>query len=70
MPAFHAEKLLFARRAGKRIVEMVAEGLTARKVLTSSALENALMVDLAIGGSTNATLHLPAIAQSWASTCR
>ncbi len=62
IPAYHSEKLLFARRAGKRIVEMVEEGLTARRVLGEKAVENALMVDLAIGGSTNSTLHLPAIA--------
>jgi dihydroxy-acid dehydratase len=54
--------LLFARRVGKRIVEMVMTGLNARQILTEKALENALMVDLAIGGSTNTTLHLPAIA--------
>lgn len=63
VPAFLSEKLLFARKAGKRIVDMVGEGLTVRKVLTPSALENALIVDLAIGGSTNSTLHLPAIAR-------
>lgn len=62
VPAYHSEKLLFARRAGKRIVEMVDEGLTARKLLTPEAIENAMIVDLAIGGSTNSTLHLPAIA--------
>jgi dihydroxy-acid dehydratase len=63
VPAFHSEKLLYARRSGKRIVEMVGEGLTARKVLTEAAVENALKVDLAIGGSTNSALHLPAIAR-------
>ena len=62
VPAYHSEKLLFARRTGKRVVAMVEEGLTARKVLTMDAIENALVVDLAIGGSTNTTLHLPAIA--------
>jgi dihydroxy-acid dehydratase len=62
VPAFHAEKLLFARMAGKRIVEMVEEELTADKILTPKAIENAIMVDLAIGGSTNVTLHLPALA--------
>jgi dihydroxy-acid dehydratase len=62
VPAYHSEKLLFARRAGKRIVEMVEAGLNARQVLTEKAVENALVVDLAIGGSTNTTLHLPAIA--------
>lgn len=62
VPAYHAEKLLFARMTGKRIVEMVEEELTADKILTPKAIENAVMVDLAIGGSTNSTLHLPALA--------
>jgi len=62
VPAYHAEKLLFARMAGKRIVEMVEEELTADKIVTPKAIENAVMVDLAIGGSTNSTLHLPALA--------
>jgi len=62
VPAYFSEKLLFARRAGKRVVDMVEEGLSARKILGEKAVENALMVDLAIGGSTNSALHLPAIA--------
>jgi dihydroxy-acid dehydratase len=62
VPAYHSEKLQYARKTGKRIVEMVDEELTARKILTQKALENALIIDLAIGGSTNVTLHLPAIA--------
>jgi dihydroxy-acid dehydratase len=62
IPAYHSAKLLAARKTGKRIVEMVEEDFNARKVLTRKALENALVVDLAIGGSTNSTLHLPAIA--------
>ena len=62
IPAFHSDKLRYARKTGMRIVEMIEEELTARKILTPLALENALMVDLAIGGSTNSTLHLPALA--------
>jgi len=62
VPGFHPEKLLFARASGKRIVEMVEEGLNAKKILTRESLENAVVMDLAIGGSTNAALHLPAIA--------
>jgi dihydroxy-acid dehydratase len=62
IPAFHSDKLLYARMAGKRIVKMVEENLTARQILNMKALENALAVNAAIGGSTNATLHLPAIA--------
>jgi dihydroxy-acid dehydratase len=62
VPGFHTDKLLFARQTGKRIVEMVEEGLSARKILTAKSVENAVVMDLAIGGSTNSTLHLPAIA--------
>ena len=62
VPAFHSQKLLWARKAGIRIVQMVEQGITARKILTKEALLNALIVDLAISGSTNSTLHLPAIA--------
>jgi len=63
IPAFHSDKLLNARRAGMRIVAMTGENLTARRILTRKALDNALMVDLAIGGSTNSALHIPAIAR-------
>jgi dihydroxy-acid dehydratase len=62
VPAYFSDKLLFARRAGKRIVDMVEEGLGVCRILDEKAVENALMVDLAIGGSTNSALHLPAIA--------
>ncbi len=64
VPAYGTEKLMFARQTGKRIVSMVEEGLTSDRILTMKAIENALMVDLAIGGSTNSALHLPAIAHS------
>jgi len=47
---------------GQRIVELVEEDISIRKILTRKSLENALMVNLAIGGSTNIALHLPAIA--------
>ncbi|HOT43882.1 MAG TPA: dihydroxy-acid dehydratase [Spirochaetota bacterium] len=63
-PGYGTEKLMFARQAGKRIVAMVDEGLTSDRILTMKAIENALMVDLAIGGSTNSALHLPAIART------
>ena len=62
IPAVAMEKRVVARKSGERIVEMVREGLSSRKILTIEALENAVMVDLAIGGSTNSTLHLPALA--------
>jgi dihydroxy-acid dehydratase len=62
VPAFHADRGRFARWTGLRIVKMVDEALTANKILTRQSLENAIMVSQAIGGSTNATLHLPALA--------
>lgn len=62
VPGFHNDKLHFARKSGERIVDMVEEDLTVRKILTKNALKNAVMMDLAIGGSTNSTLHLPTIA--------
>ncbi len=62
VPAFHADKLRFARQAGIRVCEMVKEDLTAKKIMTKEALDNAVMICLAIGGSTNSTLHLPALA--------
>ncbi len=62
VPAFHADRGRFARWTGMRVVKMVEEGLTARKILTQQALENAVMVCQAIGGSTNTALHLPALA--------
>lgn len=62
VPSYLTEKLRLARIAGKRIVEMIKENLTPSKIMTRKAFENAVMIDLAVGGSTNTTLHLPAIA--------
>ena len=57
--------------AGRRIVEMVNEDLRMSKILTKQAFENAIMVNGAIGGSTNAVVHLLAIARTHrASSCR
>lgn len=61
-PAFTSRKLELAYEAGRRAVELIKEGLTPSRIMTREALENAVMVDLAIGGSTNSTLHLPALA--------
>jgi len=47
--------------SGKRIVELVREGVKPRDILTRSAFENAIRVDMAMGGSTNTVLHIPAI---------
>ena len=64
VPGFHTEKLRYAEQSGRRIVAMVQEGLSFSKILTWDALMNAMVMNMAIGGSTNATLHLPAIAHS------
>jgi len=60
--AVDAKKARIAKESGERIVEMVKENLTPRKIVTCKSFENAIMVDMAIGGSTNTVLHLMAIA--------
>src|SRR5689334_19611038 len=62
IPGADSRRRLIARLAGRRIVEMVNEDLTMSKILTKQAFENAIMVNGAIGGSTNAVVHLLAIA--------
>ena len=62
IPATHAERLRAAQATGRRIVEMVHEGLSARKIIDRRAVENGIRLSTAIGGSTNTALHLPAIA--------
>jgi dihydroxy-acid dehydratase len=57
-----AEKIRIAKRSGMRIVDLVRNNITPDKILTKEAFENAILVDLALGGSTNTTLHIPAIA--------
>ncbi len=61
IPAVMAERRRVARASGRRIVDMVREGLTARKIINKKGLENALKLGMAIGGSTNMALHFPAI---------
>ena len=61
-PAVDAEKLRIARKSGERAVGLVREGVLPRDITTSESLENAIKVDMALGGSTNTVLHLMAIA--------
>jgi dihydroxy-acid dehydratase len=61
-PAVGAEKLRIAQRTGRRAVELVRENLSARKVANREAFYNGIRVDMALGGSTNSVLHIPAIA--------
>jgi dihydroxy-acid dehydratase len=63
VPAPLAMHLRYARAAGKQIVELVRLGLTPAQILTREAFENAVAVHAAVGGSTNALLHLPAMAR-------
>ncbi|WP_173930942.1 IlvD/Edd family dehydratase [Chelativorans sp. Marseille-P2723] len=62
IPAVDARRYTHAQLAGRRIVEMVKEDLTPSQILTKTAFENAIKVNAAIGGSTNAVIHLIAIA--------
>ena len=62
IPAVDSRRYAIAEQSGKRIVGMVREDLKPSKILTRASFENAVMVDMAIGGSTNAVVHLLAIA--------
>jgi dihydroxy-acid dehydratase len=62
-PAVDRRRDGFAHRSGQAVVEMLRQGITARQVMTRPAFENAIAVVMALGGSTNAVLHLLAIAR-------
>ena len=62
IPAADARRKVLSQLSGRRIVEMVKEDITLSKILTREAFENAIMVNAAIGGSTNFVIHLLAIA--------
>ncbi len=61
-PSVDRRRDKFARSSGEAVVGMLAKGITARQVMTREAFENAIAVVMALGGSTNAVLHLLAIA--------
>jgi dihydroxy-acid dehydratase len=61
-PATDRRRDGFARRSGEAVIELLRQGITARDILTREAFENAIAVVMAFGGSTNAVLHLLAIA--------
>lgn len=62
IPAPDSRRMALAEASGRRCVEMVRENLRPSKILTREAFENAIAVNMAIGGSTNAVIHLLAIA--------
>ncbi|MGY9023483.1 MAG: dihydroxy-acid dehydratase, partial [Candidatus Nanopelagicales bacterium] len=61
-PAVDRRRDGFARRSGEAVVELIRQGITTRDIITRQSLENAIAVVMAFGGSTNAVLHLLAIA--------
>ena len=61
-PAGDSRRELLGRQAGEAVVELLRQGTTTRDIITKQSLENAIAVVMALGGSTNAVLHLPAIA--------
>lgn len=62
-PATMTDILRYSRKAGKQIINLIENNITVEKILTKEAFYNAIVVHAAIGGSTNATLHLPAVAK-------
>jgi dihydroxy-acid dehydratase len=61
-PAVSASRLMVAKVSGERVVDLVKEDLKPLDIMTRDAFENAIMIDAALGGSTNTVLHLSAIA--------
>jgi dihydroxy-acid dehydratase len=61
IPATHAARLRAAQNSGRRIVDLVLKGKTARQIINRAGIENAIRLAAAIGGSTNVALHLTAI---------
>ena len=62
IPAIFADRIRLAKESGIQIMKLVKKDLRLSRILTKKAFENAITVDLAFGGSTNTSLHLPAIA--------
>jgi len=63
--AVSAKKKRIAYSSGEKIVQLVKDNVLPRKIVTKNAIHNAIMVDMAIGGSSNTALHLPAIAHEF-----
>jgi dihydroxy-acid dehydratase len=62
IPAVDARRIGLARDTGRQVIELLARGIYPRDIITMEAMQNAFMVDMALGGSTNSVLHLIAIA--------
>ena len=61
-PAVDARRDALARKSGEAVLDLIRQGVTTRDIITRRSIENAITVIMALGGSTNAVLHLPAIA--------
>ena len=61
-PAVDARREVLARDSGRAVIEMIRQGITARDIITPRSIENAITLIMALGGSTNSVLHMPAIA--------
>ncbi len=61
IPAPTAERVRLAKTAGMKVMELLAQDLKPRDIVTAKSVENAVAVDMALGGSTNTVLHLPAV---------
>jgi dihydroxy-acid dehydratase len=61
-PAVDARRDALARQSGEAVLDLIRSGITTRDIITKRSIENAITVIMALGGSTNAVLHLPAIA--------
>lgn len=62
IPAVMADRIRLAKDAGRQIMTLVEKQITPSQIITKSSIQNALAVDMAIGGSSNTALHIPAIA--------
>ncbi len=63
IPAVYSERIRLAKHAGMKVVELVQKNICPRDIMTPAAFRNALIVDMALGCSTNTMLHIPAIAK-------
>lgn len=63
IPSYYGKRIALAKKSGMRIVDVIKEDLRPSKIFTAKSFENAIIVDMAMAGSTNTTLHLPAIAK-------
>lgn len=63
--AVDAKKMRIAKQSGMKVMELLKKRITPKKIVTGESLDNAIRIDMAIGGSTNTALHLPAIAREF-----